>query len=595
MTPAAERSLANTRGLKAVSSSLVTILLAALVLGCSAVSPTERVVITLNPELTYQTLTGWEGTAQSGELACSASARSTTWPNVCPAFSKYKDSLFDQVVDLGITRIRLEIYPGVENKVDYFAQFLGGQITGDDWVHGYGRSPQNDDSDPNSITWSGFHFTMLDYTIETEVLPLSQRVRANGDRLLVNLCFVHFGSSATGFYQYEQPAEYAEFMLATYQHMQAKYGFVPDSIEVMLEPDNTRFDGTKMGNAIQATIARLEEAGFSPHFIVPSTTNMSNVVPYFNAIKNVLGDAGVRRYVQEISYHRYRGVSDDTLRSIATTASSYGLGASMLEWIGGSYPELYKDLTLGNNTAWAQYAIASPYFWGTADDGGSYFNIDDTDPNSPKIHMASRTKFIRQYTKFIRPGAVRVDVQSANSLFEPVAFRNSAAHGGGYALVVKAQASGQFSVEGLPTGTYGTKYTTSSQYNIDQPDVTIFAGEALDASIPDAGVITVYAKPSQAPADNRALLNQCSLKRNSAGTWILIVLGSNIRTGATVTVGGAVPKKIKFKDEIAPGQGIFTRLKLKKKFCSGLPGSIVVTNPDAQPSEALLCEASCSN
>ena len=46
-----------------------------------------------------------------------------------------------------------------------------------------------------------------------------------------------------------------------------------------------------------------------------------------------------------------------------------------------------------------------------------------------------------------------------------------------------------------------------------------------------------------------------------------------------MTVGGVSPKKVKYKgfDEAANG---FTSLIAKGKFCNGLPGEIVVTNPD---------------
>ena len=178
--------------------------------------------------------------------------------------------------------------------------------------------------------------------------------------------------------------------------MQSKYGFVPDTWELELEPDNTNFNGTKMGLAIQSTVALLEAHGFTPRFVVPSTTNMDNALPYFNAIKAVIGEAAVRKYIVEISYHRYAGGS--SLQSIGNTAQSYGIGGAMLEWIGASYNQLHDDLTLGMNSSWSQYTIAKPYYWGSSDNGGAYYLIDDTDPNAPIFnhglsHKVSATVF----------------------------------------------------------------------------------------------------------------------------------------------------------------------------------------------------------
>jgi hypothetical protein len=53
---------------------------------------------------------------------------------------------------------------------------------------------------------------------------------------------------------------------------------------------------------------------------------------------------------------------------------------------------------------------------------------------------------------------------------------------------------GSFSVADLPSGGYGIKCTTGSQYDVDLVDVTLGSGETLNASIPASGAITVYGK-----------------------------------------------------------------------------------------------------
>ena len=442
----------------------------------------QAATITVNSGATYQTVNGWEATDYIGE------PDTREWP----ALPKYRDALMDQAVDVGINRLRLEVYPGIENKVDHFTKALNGQINFVDWVHNYGRSPVNDDSDPDHINWAGFQFSSLDWKIDNIVVPMKQRLEARGEHLFINLCFVSFGTSNTGFYQYNSPREYAEFMLATFRHMQSKYGFVPDTIEVELEPENTSgFDGTKMGNAIKATISLLEANGFSPKYVVPSTTNMSNAPIYFDAIKAVLGDAMVRQYVQEISYHRYSGVSDSALQSIASRSVQYGIGASMLEWWdqNNTYQTLHQDLTTGRNTAWQQGTILG------------ICGVDVTDPNNPVVTTSSATKFFRQYFKFVREGAARIDAATTNSNFDPVAFIN---RDGRYVVVVKAASGGSFSVQGLPAGTYGVKYTTSSQFDVDLPDAELSGEQTLDSSIPSAGVVTIYGKTVPLPGSERS-------------------------------------------------------------------------------------------
>ncbi len=58
------------------------------------------------------------------------------------------------------------------------------------------------------------------------------------------------------------PAEYAEFMLAVFQHLRDKYGIVPDAIEMILEPDNgTSWTPSALGQAMVAAADRLGAGG----------------------------------------------------------------------------------------------------------------------------------------------------------------------------------------------------------------------------------------------------------------------------------------------------------------------------------------------
>jgi hypothetical protein len=162
----------------------------------------------------------------------------------------------------------------------------------------------------------------------------------------------------------------------------------------------------------------------------------------------------------------------------------------MLEWIGADYNTLHDDLKIVQNSQWQQFTLAGPTSWGP-DTGDRYYIIDDSNPSSPVINIGSRTKLLRQYFKFIRRGAQRIDAQTSTGSFDPVAFINT---NGKYVVVVKAATNGSFNIQGLPSGTYGIKFTTANQYNVDLPDITVSGGQLLTTSIPGAGVITVYAR-----------------------------------------------------------------------------------------------------
>ena len=423
--------------------------------------------ITLDPTVTYQTITGWEATAWVAEPGD-------------PALPLLKDAIYHVLVnDIGINRVRLEVRSGVENRDDNWTAYQTGTIEYQTW-RSRRYATVNDNADPDTIDWSGFHFSEMDGTIEQVVNPLRARMEARGESLYVNINYVAFTAQITdGAYLHDDPHEYAEFVLATYLHIRDKYGWVPDAWEILLEPDNvSQWDGRLLGEAIVACAAKLEANGFDPVFIAPSNTNMGNAVTYFDRMMDV---PGVLPYLREFCYHRYGGVSTQNLQAIAARARQYGLTTSMLEWWseGNTYRTLHEDLKVGHNSAWQQAAIRG------------FFDIDDTNPSRPDFTINSKTKFTRQYFKFVRPGAVRIGATSLKEAFDPLAFVNQ---DGRHVVVVKCEEGGVFSIGGLPPDTYGLKYTTAWEYDVDLSRQTIGPGQAVVATMPDVGVLTVYGK-----------------------------------------------------------------------------------------------------
>lgn len=430
-------------------------------------------LIAVWPSVTYQTMIGWEGTAQTGHLECDRRA-----------YRSYRDTLLDRVVgELGLNRVRLELRSGQEHPVDYFTPYREGAAARPTWRSRW-YEVVNDNADPDSIDPAGFQFAASDYDIEQIVLPLRERLAARGERLYVNLNYVDFGRSA--FEHSTNAAEYGEFLLAAFQHMQAKYGFVPDAVEISLEPDNTPNWGPgAIAAAIVAAGDRLATAGFRPDFIAPSTTNASRALEYLDEI---VRHPRVLEYLTDISYHRYSGASAATIRAIGDRAVQYGLRAGMLEHIGSGVADLYEDLTAGRNSTWQQYAIGDCT---PGDDGGRYYVVDVTDPRRPVVRMGSRTRLLRHYFARVRAGAVRIGAASGDQRFAPLAFRNPS---GAVVVVVRASSGGSFRVQGLPAGAYVREYTTVRETAVALPDVILREGGTLEATLPAAGVMTIYSR-----------------------------------------------------------------------------------------------------
>ncbi len=434
-------------------------------------------VITLDAATRYQTVTGWEATA---------------WANQdSPAFPNFIDTLADQAAnDLGINRVRLELRSGSENSVDYWTQYHTGVIDYPTW-RSVRYATVNDNADPNTLNPAGYFFSELDDTVTRVVTPLKQKVEARGEKFYVNLNYVAFtGQIGSGLqYIHDDPQEYAEFVLAAFRHLQSRFGWVPDYYEIILEPDNvSQWSGSLIGQAVMACANRLQAEGFHPRFIVPSTTNMGNAVTYFDQMVQVAGFSSYLPWLAEISYHRYGGVSTANLQAIASRGMQYQLNTAMLEWWNDPNPylTLRQDLELGRNSAWQEGTLVGLY------------SVDESNPNSPVVQLSDHAKFTRQYYKFIRSGAVRIAAASTDGNFSPLAFINS---NGGYAVVVQAAAAGGFTLADLPPATYGVKYTTASQYDVDLADQALAEGAELAASIPGAGVITVYDKSTPSAPD----------------------------------------------------------------------------------------------
>jgi hypothetical protein len=102
--------------------------------------------------------------------------------------------------------------------------------------------------------------------------------------------------------------------------------------------------------------------------------------------------------------------------------------------------------------------------------------------------------------------------------------------------------------------------------------------------------------PNQAgcpPVSPLAVVNGCKLNRDPSGTFTLDVLGANIKRQATATISGLSPRKIKFRDLETGKTDSFTRITLKGKVCRGIPGNIVVTNPNSAGSTPFFCNERC--
>lgn len=398
--------------------------------------------ITIDPQVTHQTMAGWETTGRLWQFDKAGNRFNPQW-------ERYAAQIFEKLVnDVGINRFRLEALSGIENPVDYWSKFTNNEIGYSEFrEHFYEKI--NDDTNPQSANSTNFQFGYMDYIVEKMLLPIKQKVEANGEKLYINLNYVDFKwTNLRGNFEHAQsPDEYAEFVLACFNHLKTKYGIVPDAFELILEADNTlHWTGTNIGQGLLAVQKRLSAAGYNPEYIAPSTAQAAQAIPYFNQLIAV---GGVSEILTTLAYHRYdASVSPRLLTDIATTAANWNLSTGMLEHVGGNATELFEDLTIGQASSWQQYGIATNL---EDNNGGYYLKVNLDNPDNPDIYLDFRAAQLSMVFRYVRQGAKRLSTKSDLSGVIPAAFKNT---DNTNVLTMHALVDSEADIVGLPGGNY---------------------------------------------------------------------------------------------------------------------------------------------
>ena len=401
-------------------------------------------VVDVAPTVRHQVINGWEAVAGIGEADCHPDA-----------VARYRDDVLHRAVDeLGITRLRIALRSGTETRHDHWPDFRAGRLRYAQWRATW-MVATNDNADPFVADPDGFQWGWFDSQVETIVLPMRDRLARRGERLFVNLNYVDFflTQGVKPFAQMREAEEYAELVLVTFQHMQQRFGFVPDAVELNLEPENTTYTGADMGRALVATQRRLAAAGFHPEFIGPSTTRAANAIPWHDAMLAIPGAGGLLR---EFSYHTYTGVSTPTRQAIRIRALRDSMRVSMLEHIGSGFDGLYEDLTVAHASAWEQFTLAYCGMRSQPGNGGVYYQVDQSNPEAPRVNITYEARLLRQVFAWVRPGAVRIGAASQDTAVRVLAFIDQA---GRETVVLRTRQAREVRVRGLSPGRYMVNYS----------------------------------------------------------------------------------------------------------------------------------------
>ena len=425
-----------------IAARIAAIFALSLASACSG----DQFTVTVDPAQTHQTIAGWEATARLSEFDKAGDRFDGGW-------LAQRDAIFALLVDqAGIDRLRLEIRSGAENPVDYWSEFASRRLGYNGFkAHFYEKI--NDNADPFVLNPVGIQFSELDWRVENIVLPVKARVEARGRRFHLNLNYVDFRWTAEqgSLSHADNPEEYAELIVAAFDHLRDRYGLVPDSLEIVLEPDNSvGWRGPEIGRAIAAVSRRLAAAGYGKvPIIAPSTAKAGRALPYLDGIDKAPGAIAA---MTTLSYHRYEGEPDASLlHAIRDTARRRGMTTAMLEYVDGDLSDLIADLTEADATAWQLFGIAGTARRDGAPRPGWLVTIAPQPSEPPMLGLSPVAAALALVFDNVEPGSVRIGTTSNSRDIGVVGFRTPA---GRLVVVVDPRRNGTLALNGLPAGRY---------------------------------------------------------------------------------------------------------------------------------------------
>jgi len=425
-------------------------------LGAAEAAP-KAVTLRFEPETTYQTIEGWgivlpcwlfrrgKTAAESARLYDAGPTRSNRSPRLNAALAA-------EMVERGFNRFRLEVGP----QVEFF----------------------NDNDDPNVLNPKAFRFAWQDCMIEEQLLPMRRLLAARGERAIVYVSY-DLGSGATPKWLLE-PAEYAELAVATLAHLKEKYKLEPAYWSVLNEPGNAKRPGNPALCAAltAATGKRIAAAGFRTKMSGPECVTPRQADAYVKALAET---PGALTHFRQITYHLYWDpMTVEHRRTIRDWARKLHVTAAQTEWMEqrdlAVARHVHLCLTEADAVAWERYG------WDVT------VNL-----RRQSFTRKSTAWYVRQFSRFVRPGAVRVKMVSPDPAVKPVAFL-SPRKKPVVVLINTDAAPRAVSLAGLPAGRYEHAYVGGGRRGRTLP-AAVTRGFPLKLTLPGQSVLTVTADP----------------------------------------------------------------------------------------------------
>jgi O-glycosyl hydrolase len=322
-------------------------------------------------------------------------------------------------------------------------------------------------------------------------------------------------------------AAYGTYLATIVSHFESE-GVDIDQISPMNEPDNDFSGCTQEGmevpsderaGVIDGVGSALSSAGLSTKVIADES---SQVAQSLSEVPTWLPDID-SSYLQAIAHHTYDNPSDSTLEQegelgavndkptwaseICCQDGSSGYGAQYDPTITGALwmaNYIYTDLSYADDSAFQWWTALSSALGCDPDtssscatsinssgwnDGLIYYDPDYASDGNQNIYISKRFYVLGQYSKYVRPGAIRYGVSGSPSGVQTMAFRN----GSQWTVVATNTNTSATTLSlNLNSGTLTSDgaYQTDASENMASVSAPSISSSTISASLPAQSVTT---------------------------------------------------------------------------------------------------------
>lgn len=347
--------------------------------GVAAVPAAGQVIV--DASRTYQVMQGFGASNRVWDDPHVSNSDRTTIPPAVRA-----ELLARLYRDLGLTRVRPILDGGIE--------------------------PVNDNDDPLVFDWSKFNFEWkrndAHVAFVKEAIPFGLEIYFPGP-----LAPEHWMTD-------HNPDEYVEWVMAVLIRWR-QLGQEPPFFSIVNEPGSNwqgrLWSGRWMRTVVKRLGPRMRAAGLKTELVVPDDINPTEA---HARAREILGDPEARRYVGALAYHLYRQPSTADMRAMQTLSSTYGIPVWMSEFGDVSFRDYNGALTWATmiHALIGEYGVSAvDYMWGffgSYDPGQALIAVTFDNGQYQSYALTPAYYVTGHFSRFIRPGHVRVNARSAD-------------------------------------------------------------------------------------------------------------------------------------------------------------------------------------